>query len=248
VETLNELFTEMFEAVAAHDGVLDKYIGDAVMAVYGAPLSSGRDPENALASGLEMLTMLDAINERRAARGAPAMRIGIGIATGEVVAGTIGSPKRMDYTVIGDSVNLAARLQDLTKVYGVEMLVCEKTAAAAAGALGAGGLGAARALREIDLIAVRGRKRPEKVFEVLARPPGDPAIRARMLDAYARGRAAVATREWDAALSAFGEALAAVPDDRPSRLMLARARALAGAPPSELWDGVWRDPATAEAA
>ena len=232
VETLNELFSEMFEAVAGHDGVLDKYIGDAVMAVYGAPLSSGRDPQNALASALEMLGRIDPVNARRAERGASPIRIGIGIASGEVVAGTIGSPKRMDYTVIGDSVNLAARLQDLTKTYGVEMLVCAKTAAA---------IEFGRATREIDLIAVRGRKRPETIVEVLARDPVDPAARAALLAAYAAGRRALVLRDWDGALAAFGKAVDIDRDDRPSRLMLARARALAGAPPSDLWDGVWRD-------
>lgn len=231
VETLNELFSEMFEAVAGHDGVLDKYIGDAVMAVYGAPLSSGRDPQNALASALEMLARLHPINARRAERGAPPIRIGIGIASGEVVAGTIGSPKRMDYTVIGDSVNLAARLQDLTKAYGVELLVCARTAAA---------IEPGRATREIDLIAVRGRKRPETIVEVLAREPADPAARAALLEAYAEGRAALAARDWDGALAAFDRALAADPADRPSQLMLDRARALAEAPPAEDWDGVWR--------
>jgi adenylate cyclase len=232
VETLNELFTELYEAVSDNDGVLDKYIGDAVMAVFGAPISSGRDPQNALAAGLEMLRMLDAINLRRRARGQEPMRIGIGIASGEVVAGTIGSPKRMDYTVIGDSVNLAARLQDLTKAYGVEMLVDEATARAIRGS---------QPLREIDLIAVRGRKRPETVHQVLAREPADPAQHA----AYARGRELLSARDWVGAAAAFAEAAELDPDDRPARLMQARARMLAGAPPSEPWDGVWRDQAAA---
>ena len=228
VETLNELFTELYEAVSGNGGVLDKYIGDAVMAVFGAPLSSDRDPDNALASGLEMLHMLDAINVRRGERGAAPLRLGVGIATGEVVAGTIGSPKRMDYTVIGDSVNLAARLQDLTKAYGVEMLIDETTAKAVT---------STQAMREIDLIAVRGRKRPEAVFEVLARGDADTTGHA----AYALGRAALAERRWDEALAAFGGAVERNPGDRPAQLMLARAAALSHSPPREDWDGVWRD-------
>ncbi|QGN54790.1 adenylate/guanylate cyclase domain-containing protein [Novosphingobium sp. Gsoil 351] len=228
VETLNELFTELYEAVSGNGGVLDKYIGDAVMAVFGAPLSSERDPDNAFAAGLEMLRMLDAINRNRETRGAAPLRLGVGIATGEVVAGTIGSPKRMDYTVIGDSVNLAARLQDLTKAYGVEMLIDEATAKAVT---------TDQPMREIDLIAVRGRKRPETVFEVLARSTADPAGHA----AYAEGRAALAAGRWDDALAAFARAVELNPDDRPAQLMLARARALSAVPPPGDWDGVWRD-------
>ena len=228
VETLNELFTELYEAVSGNGGVLDKYIGDAVMAVFGAPLSSDRDPDNAFASGLEMLHMLDAINLRRVTRGAAPLRLGVGIATGEVVAGTIGSPKRMDYTVIGDSVNLAARLQDLTKAYGVEMLIDETTAKAVT---------STQAMRAIDLIAVRGRKRPEMVFEVLVRGDAD----AVGLASYALGRTALAERRWDDALAAFASAVERNPSDRPAQLMLARAEALVKASPAEDWDGVWRD-------
>jgi adenylate cyclase len=161
VETLNELFTEFYEAIANNRGVLDKYIGDAVMAVFGAPIAGDDDPQNALRAGMQMIQVLDVINGRREQRGAAPMRIGIGIATGEVVAGTIGSPKRMDYTVIGDSVNLAARLQDLTKEYGVEILIDEATAACA---------DSVAQIRKIDSIMVRGRRRPETVFEVLTRP------------------------------------------------------------------------------
>jgi adenylate cyclase len=142
----------------------------------------------------------------------------------------------MDYTVIGDSVNLAARLQDLTKAYGVEMLVDEATARV---------IGAAQPLREIDLIAVRGRKRPETVYEVLGREPSTDERRNEQHAAYARGRARLAARDWSGAAAAFAEAVELDPDDRPARLMLARARMLAGAPPSEPWDGVWRDHAAA---
>ena len=228
VETLNELFTELYEAVSGHGGVLDKYIGDAVMAVFGAPLSSERDPDNAFASGLQMLQMLDAINLKRGERGAKPLRLGVGIATGEVVAGTIGSPKRMDYTVIGDSVNLAARLQDLTKAYGVEMLIDEATAKAVT---------TGQPMREIDRIAVRGRKRPEAVFEVLARDDADAAGHA----AYAQGRIALGERRWADALTAFAVAVQRNPADRPAQLMLARSHALAKVPPPDDWDGVWRD-------
>ncbi|HEX2814914.1 MAG TPA: adenylate/guanylate cyclase domain-containing protein, partial [Phenylobacterium sp.] len=128
VEMLNEIFTDLFEAVSASDGVLDKFIGDAVMAVYGAPLSSGRDPLNAVESAVAMIGMIGALNERRRARDLSDISLGIAVASGEVIAGTIGSPKRMDYTVIGDSVNLASRLEAITKVYQVGIVICEDTA------------------------------------------------------------------------------------------------------------------------
>ena len=157
VETLNELFGELFEAVAAHDGVLDKFLGDGVMAVYGAPLSRGNDAQNAVASALAMIDALVVINTRRKERGVPELRLGLGVTTGEVVAGTIGSPKRMDYTVIGDSVNLASRLQELTRDYGIDILVCERTAGLVEGRF---------KVRLVDRIRVRGRTAPCAIFAV----------------------------------------------------------------------------------
>ena len=211
VDMLNEIFTELFEAVASSDGLLDKFMGDALMAVYGAPISSDRDPLNAVDSAVAMSAMLVAINERRAARGGVDLRLGVGIASGEVVAGTIGSPKRMDYT----------------QTYGVGIGVCEDTAKAAAGA---------HRLRELDIIRVRGRMQPSKIFQVVTAdiPLNDDAIVA-----YARGRNALLAGDWDAAIVAFETALNAAPGDVASGLMLERARILAETPPIAGWDGVW---------
>ncbi len=227
VDMLNETFTELFEAVASSDGLLDKFMGDALMAVYGAPISSDRDPLNAVDSAVAMSSMLVAINARRAARGGINLRLGVGIASGEVVAGTIGSPKRMDYTVIGDSVNLASRLEKITKAYGVDIVICEDTAKAVAGA---------HTLRELDIIRVRGRVQPSKIFQVAT---ADAPLSAVLLYAYARGRTALSAGDWDAAIVAFETALSAAPGDSPSILMLERAQILAEAPPVAGWDGVW---------
>ncbi|MBX3485276.1 adenylate/guanylate cyclase domain-containing protein [Phenylobacterium sp.] len=227
VDMLNEVFADLVEAVSASDGVLDKFLGDAVMAVYGAPLPAPRDPQNAVESAVNMMAMVAALNERRRDRGREELRLGVGIATGDVVAGTIGSLKRMDYTVIGDSVNLAARLQQLTKVYQVGVIICEHTAAALDGTM---------PLRELDTLRVRGRRRSEKVFQVLT---GDPAARSPALADYGRGRELLAGRRWKEAVAAFEAAVAADPDDRPSILLLERARALARRPPPSDWDGVW---------
>ena len=178
VDMLNGIFTELFEAVANAGGMLDKFIGDAVMAVFGAPIPTGRDPAAAIGSARLMFDAIAMLNRTRADRGVAPLRLGIGIASGEVVAGTIGSPKRMEYTVIGDAVNLAARLQDLTKSYGVDLIVDETTARAAADEA---------TLRPLDLIRVRGRETPVRIFglrasEVEANPEA-------LWQAYAKGRA-----------------------------------------------------------
>ena len=217
VDMLNEVFTDLVEAVTSHDGVVDKFIGDAVMAVFGAPISSGRDPQNAVESANAMMRLVGELNLRREARGEPPLRLGVGVATGELIAGAIGSPKRMEYTVIGDSVNLASRVQDLTKTYGVGVILCEATAQANAGS---------QDLRHLDTVSVRGRKRPERIYQLLtyhteATFPHRQAVMA----AYGRGLKLGAMGDWPGAVGAFEEALGLNPEDQPSRMMLERARA-----------------------
>ena len=225
VDMLNGIFTELFEAVANAGGMLDKFIGDAIMAVFGAPLPTERDPAAAVASALEMFGAIAQLNRARAERDLAPLRLGIGIASGEVVAGTIGSPKRMEYTVIGDPVNLASRIQDLTKRYGVDLIVDDATAQAAAGEV---------SMRALDLIRVRGRETPVSIWGLRAGETGPSPLWA----AYADGREHLAAGEWQAAIAAFDRALAIDPDDRPAALMRARAAALAVDPPA-VWDGVW---------
>jgi adenylate cyclase len=174
-----------------------------------------------------MMRMVHGLNVTRQARGQPILRIGVAIATGDLVAGAIGSPKRMDYTVIGDPVNLASRLEAMTKVYQAGIVVCEATAQAVADL---------HPLRELDTIRVRGRRQPERIFEVLT----DPArADSPCLAAYRKGRELLAKRRWKEAAAAFEQAAKLDPGDRPSALMLERARVLTGSPPARDWDGVW---------
>jgi adenylate cyclase len=230
VDMLNEIFTELFEAVAAFDGMLDKFIGDALMAVYGAPISGAHDAANAVASAIQMQALIAKINAARRERGLVDIRLGIGIASGEVIAGTIGSPKRMDYTVIGDSVNLAARLENSTKYYHTDIIICEKTAAA---------LSPNILKRELDLIRVRGRQKPSTIYEILPQQEGDLATQSALVDAYQMGRKHLAGRAWAEAIAAFEQALAIAPDDHPSAIMRERAKILHETPNPD-WDGVWQ--------
>jgi PAS domain S-box-containing protein len=226
VEMLNEIYSELFEAVAGAEGLLDKFLGDAIMAHWGAPIASERDAANSVAAALQMQARIAALNSRRHAQGQAALGLGIGVACGEVVAGAVGSPKRMDYTVIGDSVNLAARLQEITKLYRVGVVVCEATAAAVADREG-------YLLRELDLIRVRGRRKPCRIFEVRAAGPCPSHA------AYGLGRQRLAERRWAEAVLAFEDAVVADPADLAAGLLLIRARLLQATPPPIDWDGVW---------
>ncbi|HUZ74269.1 MAG TPA: GAF domain-containing protein [Stellaceae bacterium] len=127
VAMLNEYFTEMVEVVLANGGMLDKYIGDALMAIFGAPVEDAADADNALSVARDMMRALERLNARRVEAGQEPIDIGVGLATGDVLAGSVGSMKRMEYTVIGDTVNLAARLESANKHYGTKVLVSGPT-------------------------------------------------------------------------------------------------------------------------
>ena len=230
VALLNEYFTEMVDIVFAHNGVLDKYIGDMIMAVFGSVMPGKDDASNAVLAGNRMITGLHQLNLRRAARGGEPIRIGVGISTGNVVAGNIGSLKRMEYTVIGDRVNLAERLETANKFYGTSILICDSTYAAVKGSQPA---------REIDLIRVRGREMPLAIYEALGHYTDEsfPQL-ADVLGAFSEGLALYRQRNWAGAERCFLRALAANPADGPSRIYLERCGIYRDAPPPREWDGV----------
>ena len=231
VRLLNAYFTEMVDVVLRHGGILDKYIGDAIMAVFGAPLVVPRDADNAVAASIEMIRALDRFNRRRTSSGLEPIEVGIGISTGEVVAGSIGSTKRMDYTVIGESVNLAARLEGANKHYGTNVLVSGSTVSQMKSAL---------SWREIDLMRLTGTNKLISVFEPLDCYPE--AVRAnlnRVRGAYQKGIQFYRQRQWNEAPNYFEQVLARCPNDTPSRLYINRCRYYLDEPPAEDWDGVW---------
>jgi adenylate cyclase len=225
VSMLNEYFSFMEDVVTNRSGIIDKYIGDAIMALFGSPFPSDNDATNAVQAATDMFQVLQMLNTRRAADGRAAIRIGVGIGTGTVITGNIGSPKRMDFTVIGDPVNLASRIETATKTYGAEILVCGTTWSR---------LALPPRARRLDLVRLRGQSRPTELWEILDRRPDipDAAIESygRALDAYIAG-------DWSRALRQFEEALVLRRDDKAALLMAGRCRGFLGSPP-ENWQGV----------
>jgi adenylate cyclase len=229
VALLNDYFAAMVDVVLDHGGMLDKYIGDAIMAVFGAPFTGEHDADNAVQVAGEMMQTLVKLNTRRRAAGLQTIAIGIGLSCGEVVAGNIGSPRRMDYTVIGDSVNVASRLEGANKLYGTDVLMCDSVVAC---------LHVPPRLREIDLLCVRGRTQPVRVFELLSHHTRESFPNMdRVLLAYEEGLSSYRQREWRLASDYFQEALDANPNDGPSKLHLASCRDYLVTPPGDDWNG-----------
>ncbi len=229
VSLLNEYFTEMVDVIFQHGGILDKYMGDGIMALFGAPLVGPNDADNAVAVADAMMLRLAELNVRRVAAGHAALEIGVGFSTGATVVGNIGSVRRLDYTVIGDTVNLASRLEGATKQYGAKILLSEMTVRE---------LRRPATLRELDLIRVKGKDRPVAVYESLGYRVGEPGLAA-LLELHATGIGAYRARDWAAAGRAFEGALELYPNDGPAAVYLQRCRLLKKTPPAKDWDGVW---------
>ncbi|MDP3674771.1 MAG: adenylate/guanylate cyclase domain-containing protein [Novosphingobium sp.] len=231
VSVLNAYFTDMVDVIFDHHGILDKYIGDAIMALFGAPFPKPEDPDNALAAANDMLRKLREFNVRQRGAGLQELEIGVGLSTGDVVVGNIGSVKRMEYTVIGDAVNLASRLESANKFYGTRILLSDFTVAA---------LKAPALLREVDLLRVKGKDRPVAVFEAVGWRAGENYARlAAILELHDEGLHAYSARDWAKAEAAFGKLLAIDPKDGPARIYRDRVRLYAKKPPPDDWDGVW---------
>ncbi|MBF95014.1 MAG: adenylate/guanylate cyclase domain-containing protein [Myxococcales bacterium] len=234
VSMLNDYFSIMVDQIMTHHGILDKYIGDAIMAVYGAPFSTGKDADNALKTAINMIMALGHFNMSRQAQGKMPIDVGIGLNTGEVVGGNIGSERRMDYTVIGDGVNLAARLESATKTYGAKILISEFTVAS---------LQDEYVLREVDRLRVKGKSEPVAMYEALdwtaAYPEAIFPNRERVLQLFEVGMDCYKSQLWDDARQAFQQAVGLNPADKVSQLYLDRCHAFISSPPDEDWDGVW---------
>jgi adenylate cyclase len=228
---LSEYYEKMTEEIFTHQGMLKEYVGDELMAIFGAPLEQRDHARRACAAALAMRARRRALGAEWADRGRPLLKARTGINSGPMLVGNLGSRFRYSYGVLGDQVNLGSRLEGLNKQYDTEILVGENTERLIDGAF---------RLREIDMVRVKGREQPARIYELLEEA-GAPAAadRQALLQAYAAGLAAYRRQDWPAALKAFGHCLERVPGDGPARTMIARCRIYQKTPPPEAWDGVF---------
>jgi adenylate cyclase len=231
VSFLNEYFSLMVDCISREGGMLDKFIGDAIMACFGLPVAHDDDPDRAVRASISMIADMWAWNAQRRAKGLKTVDMGIGLNTDTVVSGNIGSPKRMDYTIIGDGVNLASRLESACKAYSARLLVSESTVNKLRGTY---------RMRDIDLVVVKGKTEPVRVFEFLdfhdaSTFPNLTDVVNQFNDGIAQYRAG----NWDKAEERFERCLALNPADRLSQTYLDRCQVLKASPPEGEWDGVW---------
>jgi adenylate cyclase len=236
VNLLNSYFSEVATVIHEHRGFIDKYIGDAVMAFWISPFSAG--DTHASDACLAALAQQEAIVALRARlpeitgmrRNPPKLEIRMGIATGEAVVGTVGASSSRSYTVVGDTVNLASRIESISKVYRCPIILSEETFKLARDVIAA---------RELDIITVAGKTEPIRIYEAMGRAgelqPGQIALR----DLFAEGLAAYRLRNWDDAQSGFERCLRCAPEDRPSHLFLERIATFRNEAPPADWIGIW---------
>ena len=229
VEWLNEYLSAMTDILFRHQGTLDKYIGDAIMAFWGSPYPQGDHAVAACRCGLEMNRRLDELNEKWRAESKKEAAMGVGINTGPVNVGNMGSAKRLSWTVMGDNVNLASRLEGLTKEYRIRTILSEGTYAQVKDQF---------VCREVDKIRVKGKLQPVTIYELL----DDAAAREQYADRLARFDAAMQTyrlQDWPQAAARFAELLTHYPEDGPSQVLLQRVLEFQESAPAADWDGVY---------
>jgi adenylate cyclase len=237
VKVMNRYLSIMSEPIRANRGIIDKYIGDGIMAYWGPPFVDEADHARlACLAVLEMIariaTLRQEIPELLGVRGTPmeTCDLRIGVATGEALVGSIGSDVMMSYTLMGDVVNLASRLEGANKLYGTRNLVSKRTIAAA---------GTAIEVREIDRVVVAGQTQSEVVFEVLGCKGELSSHQLSMRNNYLKGLAAYREQRWEDAVHALNASLEAMPGDGPSTALLSRLESLKAHPPSRDWDASW---------
>lgn len=238
VNVINRHFTLQAGAIQAHEGVIDKFIGDAVMAFWGPPFTDAS--ASALLACRSALQSLRAVEDLASElpdltglrRNPPRVDIRLGISTGAVVVGNIGSKNTRSFTVMGDTVNVASRLEQLNRLYGTNILLCETTLARAGED--------AIIVREIDAVVTKGKTELTRIFELLGLADSPDQTLVPLVEHFTHGLAAFRRREWDAATAAFEQCLALRPTDGPAQLFLQRIAAFREDPPPADWDSSCR--------
>jgi adenylate cyclase len=236
VNVLNRYLTLMSEPIRHNNGIIDKYIGDGIMAYWGPPFTAAEEQGRlACLAALDQLAGLAAFRAELPEltgikRGLPEIDIRVGIATGDVVVGSIGSEQTRNYTVIGDAVNLASRLEGANKTYGTRVLISEATDRLAADAV---------ETRELDTVLVVGKTEPHRIFELLGRKGEVARERLELRDAFIEALVAYRRGAWEDARAGFENCLAIAPCDAPSKVFLNRLARFQTTAPSSDWTGVW---------
>jgi adenylate cyclase len=228
VRLLNEYLTEMTNIVFKYEGLLDKYMGDAIMAVFGAPLDQPDHARRACLTALEMIGELHNLQKKWEAEGRPILNIGIGINTGDMVVGNMGSEMRFDYTVMGDMVNLGSRLEGINKEYGSNIIISEFTYAIVQGSM---------SCRELDWVRVKGKNKPVKIFELLGEKK-DEGNWKDLIVSFEKGLMLYREAKWDEAMESF-KVLTIRADDFASSMYIERCKSLKEQPPPQPWNGVF---------
>jgi adenylate cyclase len=230
INILNGYLNAMTDIVFDEHGVLDKYMGDAVMAFWGAPIEDKHHAERAIRTAILMRDRIIELNRADYFGAGVGLRAGIGISTGDMVVGNMGSHRHFDYTVIGDNVNLGSRVEGMTKVYGVEILATEESVK---------GLSKDYVLRKLDRVAVKGKKEPVRLYEVVGFTQNITPEVVDKLERFARAIALYEADDFHGASYAFADLLALYPNDGPSNVFWQRANLFMQDPPAPDWGGVW---------
>jgi adenylate cyclase len=228
-ELINDILTPVTRVIHEHKGTIDKYIGDAIMAFWGAPMHNAQHATYAVRAGLAILQALKTIQRDFKAKGWPEVDIGIGLNTGKMSVGNMGSQFRIAYTIMGDAVNLGSRLEGLTKQYGVKMIVSESTLQAAP----------EFTYRELDKVRVKGKNRPITIYEPLGANEDISPEQLQLLDLLNQGLNNYRHQQWDVAKSVFKQLKQQHPDDKLYKIYLERIDYYLESPPEPDWDGAF---------
>jgi adenylate cyclase len=228
-DLINEILTPVTQVIHNHKGTIDKYIGDAIMAFWGAPVHTEQHAYLAIKAGLDVIKSLKGINDSFKLKNWPEVDLGIGLNTGAMVVGNMGSQFRIAYTVMGDTVNLGSRLEGLTKQYGVKMIVSESTVEAAP----------EFAYRELDRVRVKGKNKPITIYEPIAELAEISPEQQTILDLVHQALSDYRHQRWDKSEATFYQLHELKPDDKLSKIYLERIEHYRETPPEDNWDGVF---------